>query len=115
MHVASENLEFYMLVSDKDREVASGNWGKEFTVKEEETIMKHTFPPFPLAYSKGGDSILLKVAASNELFWYNFENKAKQRVEIKAGFCSVGVTAMFAGQILFLWAMIVHLMGQLRK
>ncbi|GLT56140.1 hypothetical protein SLA2020_292100 [Shorea laevis] len=49
MHVTSENLEFYMLVSDKGREVASGNWRKEFTVKGEEIIMKHIFPPFPLA------------------------------------------------------------------
>ncbi|GLT36887.1 hypothetical protein SLA2020_112330 [Shorea laevis] len=74
-------LEFYMLVSDKNGEVASGNWRKEFVVGGE-IIVRFSIRPFPLAYSKGGDSILLVVASGDELFWYNLEKRTRQKVEI---------------------------------
>ncbi|GLT56696.1 hypothetical protein SLA2020_297210 [Shorea laevis] len=76
-----KDVDFYFYASDKGREIASGSWRKGFTVEEEVQSRYNVFRPWPLAYSKDGDSILL-LNKENGLVWYNFENKTRQWVEI---------------------------------
>ncbi|GLT56697.1 hypothetical protein SLA2020_297220 [Shorea laevis] len=71
-------IEFYLRVSDNGGEVADGSWRKEFTFEEERNIIFDS--PLPLAYSKEGDSILFN--RGNVVYWYNFENKKRTKVEI---------------------------------
>ncbi|GLT95740.1 hypothetical protein SLE2022_134050 [Rubroshorea leprosula] len=67
-----KSVEFYLFVSDKSGEVAGGSWRKEFTLEEGDLS--------PLAYSKEGDKILFR--KGNEIFWYNLEEKTRQRVVV---------------------------------
>ncbi|GKV45188.1 hypothetical protein SLEP1_g52299 [Rubroshorea leprosula] len=67
--------------SDKRGEIASGSWRKEFNVEEEMMIRDDVIHPLLLAYSKERKSILL-LNKENGFFWYNFENKTRQKVEI---------------------------------
>ncbi|GLT95755.1 hypothetical protein SLE2022_134190 [Rubroshorea leprosula] len=71
-------IEYYLRVSDNGGEVAGGSWRKEFTLEGERNILFDW--PLPLAYSKKGDSIL--VNKGNVIYWYNFENQKRTRVEI---------------------------------
>ncbi|GKV45180.1 hypothetical protein SLEP1_g52291 [Rubroshorea leprosula] len=84
IHPEHKTVEYYLLVSDKGGEVASGNWRKAFTVGEEEISRcggcYSIYPPLPFAYSKVGDGILL--IKDNGLSWYNLEKKTSGRVEI---------------------------------
>ncbi|GLT56148.1 hypothetical protein SLA2020_292170, partial [Shorea laevis] len=77
MRGGPNSIEFYLRVGDHGGEVAGGSWRKEFTLEEERDIEFN--PPWPLAYSKEGDSILLN--RGNEIYWYNFENQERTRVE----------------------------------
>ncbi|GLT63242.1 hypothetical protein SLA2020_358200 [Shorea laevis] len=72
------SIEYYLRVRDNGGEVAGGGWRKEFIIQEEGNIMFSA--PLPLAYSKEGDNILLN--GGNLVYWYNFENQERTRVEI---------------------------------
>ncbi|GLT36890.1 hypothetical protein SLA2020_112360 [Shorea laevis] len=87
----SRNLEFYLHVSDEGGEDAGGSWEKAFDMEDEEIERvlnvddveeagDHLDLPWPLAYSKEGDNILFY--KKNEVFWYNHENRARERVLI---------------------------------
>ncbi|GLT95749.1 hypothetical protein SLE2022_134130 [Rubroshorea leprosula] len=76
-----KTIEFYLYASDKRGEIASGSWRKEFNVEEEMMIRDDVIHPLLLAYSKERKSILL-LNKENGFFWYNFENKTRQKVEI---------------------------------
>ncbi|GLT40854.1 hypothetical protein SLA2020_149580 [Shorea laevis] len=74
-------VEYYLLVSeDKGGDVVEVSWRKEFTMENVKTIMDDVFPPWPLAYSKDRNSILLGEVGG--VFWHNLENRTKQRVNI---------------------------------
>ncbi|GLT95756.1 hypothetical protein SLE2022_134200 [Rubroshorea leprosula] len=79
-HAEEDTIEFYLWVDDDGGEVAGGCWRKEFTLEKEKNISFSLFPPFPLAYSKEGDGILLH--KGNLIYWYNFETKKRRRVKI---------------------------------
>ncbi|GKV45181.1 hypothetical protein SLEP1_g52292 [Rubroshorea leprosula] len=68
MHDERNTTEYYLFVSDKSGEVASGSWRKEFTLE---------YVDWLLVYSKEGDKILL--SKGNKIFWYNLEDKTRQR------------------------------------
>ncbi|GKV17334.1 hypothetical protein SLEP1_g27850 [Rubroshorea leprosula] len=74
-------VEFYIFVSDNGGQGAGGSWKKAFALEAEEIIGNaEVCFPWPLACSKGRDSILLY--KSDGLIWYDLENEARQRVEI---------------------------------
>ncbi|GLT95736.1 hypothetical protein SLE2022_134010 [Rubroshorea leprosula] len=82
-----KTVDFYLRVNGKGgvkaESVAEGSWMKAFTIEEEGLSIKFQdvdFMPWPSAYSKDGDSILLYTR--NEMFWYNLGQKTAQKVEI---------------------------------
>ncbi|GLT36888.1 hypothetical protein SLA2020_112340 [Shorea laevis] len=76
IHAERKTIEFYLHVSDKSGEVASGSWRKEFTVEEGEFDF---FLPWPLAYSKNVESMLIK----KNLGFFGMTLKTKQRIRVE--------------------------------
>ncbi|GLT40853.1 hypothetical protein SLA2020_149570 [Shorea laevis] len=74
-------VEYYLLVSeDEGGDVVGVRWQKEFTLESVEHYLDDVIPPWPLAYSKDRNSILL--GEEWGVFWHNLENRTKQRVNI---------------------------------